>query len=180
MANLNKTIRNAQLYSVSAVKSLSSLLNQNFFLPSTPFPRGTVGTSWHSLERTSQSCSDICKALGSLPPGDRKGSLPICGLACLTYSCLHLCLCCVVLFYLFSTWPNAFYSWCSRVHPTNTAWAALGLWKKTVELSTPSFGDGSESGRLCFTFCLSRSGGETNDCTKIQEWCHKEVSKHWR
>lgn len=157
----------------------SSLLKIRGFLPSTPFPKVTVGTSWHSLEHTSQSCSDICKALGSLPPGNRKGSLPICGLAFLIYSCLHLCLCCVVLFCLFSTWPNAFYSWGCRVHPTNTAWAALGLGKRTVEPSTPSFGYESESGRLGSPFLSVKGWEETNYCATIKEWCHKEISSHW-
>lgn len=76
-----------------------SLSNPSCFLPSPPFPRVTMGTSLHSLDHTSPSCSDICKAFGSLPPrGTGRRAFPYVGLPALF---IHVCICvCAVLFCL--------------------------------------------------------------------------------
>lgn len=50
-----------------------------------------MGTSLHSLEHTSPSCSDICKAFGSLPPrGPGRRVFPYVGLPALF---IHVCIC---------------------------------------------------------------------------------------
>lgn len=54
----------------------------------------------HNLEHASGFCSDICKASGSLPPGNKRGAFPYGDLSALF---IHVCVC-IVLFCLFFAW----------------------------------------------------------------------------
>lgn len=96
MTKLNEMTRKAQPCRCACIKK-SPLSFKSKLFPSFYSVSQTMDTSLQSLEHTRPY---ICKALGSLPRGNKKESLPICGLACLIYSCLHLCLCCFVCFLL--------------------------------------------------------------------------------
>lgn len=169
---------------VHASRRVPSLSNQSYFLPSTPFPRVTMDTSLQSLEHTRPY---ICKALGSLPRGNKKESLPICGLACLIYSCLHLCLCCFVCFLLglmlfILEAPGSTPQTWLRLHwvlgrGLCSLFLLLGM-DQNLGGGIPLFAC-QRVGRKHILFMLG-VGEETNDYAKWEEWCHKGISKNTR
>lgn len=173
---------------VHAVRSPLSF-NHSYFLPSPLFPRVTMGTSLHSLEHTSPSCSDICKAFGSVPPrGPGRRVFPYVGLPALF---IHVCICvCAELFgfvcfllgfkpFLFSRLQGPPYR-----HDLGCTWSLLerGPWSSPLlplgmdhlEEAFPSpVKEWEES-----TFCSFWSAW--GDYAKVEEWCYKGISKTWR
>lgn len=139
-----------------------SLSNHSYFLPAPPFPRVTMSTRLHSLADTSLSCSDICKAFGSLPPKGTGGRVfPYVGLPALF---IHVCICVCAVLFCFVCFLLGL-----RLFILEAPGSTLQTWlrlqsvppgKRALEFSPPSFGYGSESQRRYSPFSCQRAGGK--------------------
>lgn len=160
MANLNEMIRKVQPCGCAC--SEKSPLFQITVISFPPFPRVTMGTSLHSLEHTSPSCSDICKAFGSLPPrGTGRRAFPYVGLPALF---IHVCICVCAVLFCFVCFLLGFGHFILEA-PGSTLQTWLRLHqvppgKRALELSPPSFWYGSESRRKHSPFSCQRVGGK--------------------